>query len=144
MPAKSPIALAIAAGATLANAHGYVSSWTIGGTTYAGFDEMWAVAAGTDTGNEFIAWSEAASDNGYIAPDAYATSDIICHLDATNGQLNNATVAAGDVVTATWNTWPDSVSLYIYQFLTYTKTAWLIHLLPNIAQRSRHHLHRCG
>lgn len=108
MPAKAPIALALAAGASLVNAHGYVSSWTIGGETFAGFDEMWAVSAGTDTGNEFIAWSESASDNGYIAPSAYATSDIICHKDATNAALNNATVAAGGKVTATWNTWPDS------------------------------------
>lgn len=106
---KNSAILALAAGASVVKAHGYVASWTIGGTEFAGFDEQWAVAAGTDTGNEFIAWSEAASDNGYIAPDAYATSDIICHLDATNGKLNNATVAAGGTVTATWNTWPDSV-----------------------------------
>lgn len=106
---KTPALLALAAGASLVKAHGYVASWTIGGTTYDGFDEMWAVAAGTDTGNEFIAWSEAASDNGFIAPDAYATSDINCHKDATNGALNTASVAAGGTVTATWNTWPDSV-----------------------------------
>ncbi|KAF3765662.1 family 61 glycoside hydrolase, partial [Cryphonectria parasitica EP155] len=108
MPSKTPAILALAAGASLVSAHGYVSSWTIGSDTFAGFDEQWAVAAGTDTGNEFIAWSESASDNGYVAPDAYGTSDIICHKDATNGLLNNATVAAGGVVTATWNTWPDS------------------------------------
>lgn len=108
MPAKTPLALAVAAGASLVSAHGYVSSWTIGGTTYDGFDEQWAAAAGTDTGNEFIAWSTTASDNGYVAPDAFGTADIICHKSATNGALNNATVAAGGTVTATWNTWPDS------------------------------------
>lgn len=108
MPAKTPLALVVAAGASLVNAHGYVSSWTIGGTTYAGFDEQWAAAAGTDTGNEFIAWSTTASDNGFVAPDAFASGDIICHRGATNAALNNATVAAGGTVTATWNTWPDS------------------------------------
>ncbi|ROW06914.1 hypothetical protein VMCG_04150 [Cytospora schulzeri] len=108
MPSKSPLALAVAAGASLVSAHGYVSSWNIGGTAYKGFDEMWAVAQGTDTGNEFIAWSTSASDNGYVAPDAYASADIICHRGATNGALNNATVAAGDSIQVTWNTWPDS------------------------------------
>lgn len=114
---KNPALLALAAGASLVNAHGYVSSWTVGGEEFAGFDEMWAVAAGTDTGNTFNAWSEAASDNGYVAPDAYATADIICHKDATNGLLNNATVAAGGTVTATWNTWPESVCIYLYRVM---------------------------
>lgn len=109
---KNSAILALAAGASVVKAHGYVSSWTIGGTEFAGFDEQWAVSAGTDTGNEFIAWSESASDNGYVAPDAYASADIICHKDATNGKLNNATVAAGGSVTATWNTWPDSVCIF--------------------------------
>lgn len=108
MPSKSPIALAIAAGASLVSAHGYVSAWDIGGVSYKGFDEMWATAQGTDTGNEFIAWSTTASDNGYVAPDAYTSADIICHRGATNGALNNATVAAGDSIKVTWNTWPDS------------------------------------
>ncbi|KKY30427.1 putative glycosyl hydrolase family 61 [Diaporthe ampelina] len=108
MPAKSPIALALAAGASLVSAHGYVASWEIGGVTYAGFDEQWASSQGTKTGNEFIAWGTSASDNGFVAPDAYADADIICHRDATNGALNNATVAAGQTVTAIWNTWPDS------------------------------------
>lgn len=108
MSSKSSAILALAAGASLVSAHGYVSSWTIGDVDYAGFDEQWAVAAGTDTGNEFIAWSTSASDNGYVAPDAYTSSDIICHKDATNGALNNATAAAGSTVTATWNTWPSS------------------------------------
>lgn len=111
MPAKAPVVLALAAGASLVSAHGYVASWTIDGEAFAGYDEQWAAAAGTDTGNEFNAWSESASDNGYVAPDAYGTSDIICHKDATNGLLNNATIAAGGTLTATWNTWPDSVRI---------------------------------
>lgn len=109
---KTPTMLALAAGASLVQAHGYVSSWTIGGTEFAGFDEMWAASAGTDTGNTFIAWSEAASDNGFVAPSAYASADIICHKSATNGALNTASVAAGGTVTATWNTWPSSVRIH--------------------------------
>lgn len=141
MPAKTPVLLALAAGASVVSAHGYVSSWSIDGETFAGFDEQWAVSAGTDTGNEFNAWSESASDNGYVAPDAYGTSDIICHRDATNGLLNNATIAAGGTLTATWNTWPDSVCIHYYSLYCPLVTNNI--LLPT-APRSRHHLHCLG
>lgn len=117
MPAKSPLALALAAGASLVSAHGYVSSWEIGGVTYKGFDEQWATANGQATGDKFIAWSTTASDNGFVAPDAYADPDIICHRDATNGALNNATVAAGDTIKAIWNTWPNSHHGPVLDFL---------------------------
>lgn len=100
----NPVILAMAAGASLVSAHGYVSSWSIGGTTYQGFDEQW----NSDVTDKFIAWTTTASDNGYVAPDAYADSSIICHRGGSNAQLNNATVAAGDSITATWNTWPSS------------------------------------
>jgi cellulase len=45
--------------------------------------------------------------NGFIAPDAYASSDIICHLAATNAQTS-ATVAAGGRVELQWTVWPNS------------------------------------
>lgn len=40
-------------------------------------------------------------------PDAYTTSDIICHLNATNAK-GHAVVAAGDRVFLQWTDWPDS------------------------------------
>jgi len=45
--------------------------------------------------------------NGFIAPDAYTNSDIICHLNATNAQTS-ATVAAGGTVELQWTAWPSS------------------------------------
>ena len=46
-------------------------------------------------------------NNGFIAPDAYTTSDIICHVGATNAQTS-ATVSAGGSVELQWTAWPES------------------------------------
>lgn len=40
-------------------------------------------------------------DNGFISPDAYNTSDIVCHLDGQPANLT-ATVAAGGTVEFQW------------------------------------------
>lgn len=45
--------------------------------------------------------------NGFIAPDAYNSSDIICHLGATNAQAS-APVSAGGIVELQWTAWPSS------------------------------------
>lgn len=47
------------------------------------------------------------TDNGYIAPDAYATGDIICHKNATNAG-GYASVQAGDHIEVYWSAWPSS------------------------------------
>jgi cellulase len=44
---------------------------------------------------------------GFVAPDAYASGDIICHRGATNAKAS-ATVKAGGTVVMEWNTWPES------------------------------------
>jgi cellulase len=55
-----------------------------------------------------VGWSTPENQgNGPITPDAYATSDIICHLGATNAQTS-ATVAAGGTVELQWTAWPES------------------------------------
>lgn len=54
-----------------------------------------------------IGWAESATDLGYVAPDAYASGDIICHKSATNAQAT-ATVSAGGSVTMEWTSWPSS------------------------------------
>ncbi len=54
-----------------------------------------------------IGWTESATDLGYVAPDAFAGPDIICHKSATNAQAT-ATVSAGGTVVMEWNTWPTS------------------------------------
>lgn len=47
------------------------------------------------------------TDNGYVAPDAYASGDIICHVDATPAG-GYASVKAGDTIEAYWTAWPSS------------------------------------
>ena len=42
-------------------------------------------------------------DNGFIAPDAFASADIICHKSATNVQAY-VTATTGSQVTFQWNT----------------------------------------
>ncbi|KAL8769863.1 MAG: hypothetical protein Q9209_004301 [Squamulea sp. 1 TL-2023] len=46
-------------------------------------------------------------DNGFINPGNYSNPDIICHKDATPGELY-ATVAAGSTVQLQWAEWPES------------------------------------
>jgi cellulase len=105
MPSFSSVVLAIASGASLVSAHGYVSEITIDGTTYAGYPPSSAPYENPAVNR--IAWSDTATDNGYVAPDAYTSGDIICHRGASNGALT-APVVAGDSVSLQWNTWPDS------------------------------------
>ncbi|KAH8678387.1 glycosyl hydrolase family 61-domain-containing protein [Xylariales sp. PMI_506] len=105
MPSKSPLALALAAGASLVSAHGYVSLITVGGTEYEGYNPSSAPYENPAVAR--IAWSNGATDLGYVAPDAYASGDIICHKSAENAALT-APITAGDVVSLQWNTWPDS------------------------------------
>ncbi|ORY58808.1 glycosyl hydrolase family 61-domain-containing protein [Pseudomassariella vexata] len=52
-------------------------------------------------------WYAEDLDNGFIAPDAYAEADIICHKNAKNSN-SSATVAAGGSVDFQWTAWPDS------------------------------------
>ncbi|KAL8791227.1 MAG: hypothetical protein Q9213_000184 [Squamulea squamosa] len=46
-------------------------------------------------------------DTGFINPGNYSNPDIICHKDATPGELY-ATVAAGSTVQLQWSEWPES------------------------------------
>ncbi|ETS86000.1 Endoglucanase-4 [Pestalotiopsis fici W106-1] len=97
--------LALAAGAGLVSAHGYVSLITVDGVEYQGYPP--SSAPYENPAVDRIAWSDSATDNGYVAPDAYASGDIICHRDGSNAALT-ATAAAGSTVSFQWNTWPDS------------------------------------
>ena len=55
-----------------------------------------------------VGWSTPEDlSNGFVAPNAYSSSDIICHLGATNAQTS-ATVKAGGTVEVQWTTWPSS------------------------------------
>ncbi|KAI5921324.1 lytic polysaccharide monooxygenase [Camillea tinctor] len=93
--------LAALAGAVSVSAHGHVTEIAIDGKTYPGFDPT---SQKTATG---IAWSNGASDNGFVKSSAINTADIICHLSAANAP-QTAPATAGSNVTITWNTWPES------------------------------------
>ncbi|EFX04021.1 beta-glucanase [Grosmannia clavigera kw1407] len=97
--------LSIVAGAATVSAHGFVSNVVINGVKYAGYDVT--VNPYESSPPTVIGWSTTATDLGYVAPDAYASSDIICHRGAENA-LGHAQVAAGDDVFLQWNTWPES------------------------------------
>ncbi|TEY38166.1 hypothetical protein BOTCAL_0492g00030 [Botryotinia calthae] len=89
--------------------HGYVSGIVTNGVYTAG----WQVSYWYDIINKVPypqtpGWYEEALDLGFIAPDQYSTSDIICHKNAVNANVS-ATVAAGGTVQFQWTTWPHNI-----------------------------------
>ncbi|KAM0346222.1 hypothetical protein ACHAPU_005647 [Fusarium lateritium] len=90
----------VAALAGSVNAHGHVATVVAGGVSYTGGIPHGAPA-------NAVGWAAGNQDNGFVAPDAFSTADIICHK-AAKPVSNAATVAAGDVITLKWDTWPDS------------------------------------
>ncbi|KAE8140169.1 glycosyl hydrolase family 61-domain-containing protein [Aspergillus pseudotamarii] len=100
----SKVASVLLASVSLVAGHGYVSSIEVDGTTYGGYlvDTYYYESDPP----ELIAWSTNATDDGYVAPTAYDSSDIICHRGSAPGALS-APVAPGGTVKMTWNTWPD-------------------------------------
>ncbi|KAF2488805.1 hypothetical protein BU16DRAFT_496463 [Lophium mytilinum] len=86
-------------------AHGHVSGIVADGTYYQGYDPSFQYQS---TPPAVVGWScPDCLDNGFVAPDAYGTSNITCHKGATPGQAH-ATVAAGGTVELQWTTWPES------------------------------------
>lgn len=83
-----------------ANAHGHVAQIVADGETYTG-----GIPHGASS--DAVGWAAGNQDNGFIAPDAFSTSDIVCHKQAKSVS-NAVTVPAGETVTLTWNTWPES------------------------------------
>jgi endoglucanase len=91
--------------AITAAAHGHISNVVINGVSYQGYDSpAWY---GSSNAPNVFAWTINQKDNGFVAPDAFASPDIICHRDAVPAQ-SHVQVAAGDTLTLQWNTWPDS------------------------------------
>ncbi|APA09140.1 hypothetical protein SS1G_03041 [Sclerotinia sclerotiorum 1980 UF-70] len=90
-------------------AHGYVSGIVANGVYTSG----WQVSYWYDIINKVPypqtpGWYEEALDLGFISPDQYATSDIICHKNAVNANVS-ATVPAGGTVEFQWTTWPHNI-----------------------------------
>ncbi|EPE33109.1 hypothetical protein GLAREA_06121 [Glarea lozoyensis ATCC 20868] len=85
--------------------HGTVTGIVADGVYYQGYSANFQYMAAEPV---VVGWSTPQNQgNGPITPDAYATSDIICHLGATNAQTS-AKVAAGGTVELQWTAWPES------------------------------------
>lgn len=98
--------IAAAAGAALVAAHGHVSHIIVNGNYYLNYDPSthWY----QPNPPTVIGWRTAQQDNGFIEPNNFGTSDMICHKAATPGG-GHATVAAGDKITLVWDpVWPES------------------------------------
>ncbi|KAJ5625384.1 glycoside hydrolase 61 [Penicillium lagena] len=91
--------------AALVAGHGHISNIVINGVSYDGWDI--SVDPYETDPPVVIAWETPNTSNGFIMPDQYGTSDIICHLNATNAK-GHAVVAAGDKVNLQWTVWPDT------------------------------------
>ena len=97
--------LAALAGAVAVSAHGHATHIIADGVEYAGYDvTSMAYMANPPT---VVGWSTTATDNGFVAPDAFGSPDIICHRDAKNAG-GHAQVAAGASIFIQWDTWPES------------------------------------
>ncbi|KAJ5798606.1 uncharacterized protein N7503_007902 [Penicillium pulvis] len=91
--------------ASLVAGHGHITNIVINGVSYEGWDiDTFPYESDPPT---VVAWGTPNTGNGFISPDAYGTSDIICHENATNAK-GYATIAAGDKVNLQWTAWPDS------------------------------------
>lgn len=92
-------------GAATVAAHGHVANIVINGVSYQNYDPTsFPYMPNPPT---VVGWTAGDSDNGFVAPDAFASGDIICHKSATNAK-GHAVVAAGDKIFIQWNTWPES------------------------------------
>lgn len=86
-------------------AHGTVTGIVADGIYYEGYHANFQYMQDPPV---VVGWSTPDDlGNGFIAPDAYATGDIICHLNATNAGTS-APVSAGGTVELQWTAWPSS------------------------------------
>jgi len=90
--------------APLVAAHGHVDSVVADGKSYKG----WNAALKYQTPiPETVGWQADNLDNGFVSPDAFSTSAIVCHKQGkSNGGY--VTVKPGSKVTFKWDTWPVS------------------------------------
>ncbi|QSZ34557.1 hypothetical protein DSL72_006151 [Monilinia vaccinii-corymbosi] len=95
--------LAVLTFVSAARAHGTVSGIVADGIYYNGYNPSYQY---TSPAPVTVGWLIPQDlDNGFIAPSAYTSSDIICHEAATPAQIE-APVAAGGKVELQWTAWP--------------------------------------
>jgi len=90
-------------------AHGYVSGIIANGVYTSGWQiSYWYDIVNKQAYPQTPGWYEEALDLGFIPPDEYQTSNIVCHKNAANANVT-ATVAAGGTIEFQWTTWPHSI-----------------------------------
>ena len=92
-------------GAASVAAHGYVQAINVAGTYYNGYNPT--VDPYESDPPTVVGWTASDTDEGYVSPTAYASGDIICHVDATPAG-GYAAVNAGDQIELYWTAWPSS------------------------------------
>ncbi|KAI1091759.1 carbohydrate-binding module family 1 protein [Rostrohypoxylon terebratum] len=103
--AKTSTLLAALASVSTVVAHGHVDHIVVDGVYYQGYDPT--TFPYQPSPPTVIGWTTSQTDNGFIEPNNFGSADIICHKNATNAG-GHAQVKAGDSISITWNTWPDS------------------------------------
>lgn len=101
----SKIAAVLLSSAALVAGHGYVTGAVVDGTYYTGY--LVNQYPYMSSPPESIAWSETATDLGFVDGSGYSSGDIICHKSAKNGALS-AEIKAGGKVEFQWTEWPES------------------------------------
>ncbi|RHZ57758.1 hypothetical protein CDV55_101979 [Aspergillus turcosus] len=101
----SKIAAVLLSSAALVAGHGYVTGAVVDGTYYTGY--LVTQYPYMSSPPESIAWSETATDLGFVDGSGYSSGDIICHKSAKNGALS-AEIKAGGKVEFQWTEWPES------------------------------------
>lgn len=101
---KAILGTVVAAGTAIAHSH--VNNLVIDGVYWQGYDPTTYPYESNPP--IVVGWTAADTDNGFVAPDAYQSGDIICHKNATPAG-GHATVNAGDSISIQWAVpWPDS------------------------------------
>ncbi|ETN46770.1 uncharacterized protein HMPREF1541_00959 [Cyphellophora europaea CBS 101466] len=92
-------------------AHGHVKSYTIGGQEVEGGVNG---GLGRSPRPDTAAWVADNLDNGFVSDPT--SPDIVCHKGGEPG-TSSVTVAAGDTITMNWDTWPESHSGPVIDYL---------------------------
>jgi lytic cellulose monooxygenase (C1-hydroxylating) len=99
----SALAGALSLASTVA-AHGTVTGLVADGVYYQGYSPNFKYMQNPP---KVAGWTTTSTDNGFVAPSQYTTSDVVCHLGATPGAAS-ATVSAGGSINLQWTAWPES------------------------------------
>lgn len=91
--------------AVAVKAHGHVTNLVVNGVYYRNF--LPNIDPYNQNPPKVMGWTAGNTDDGFVAPNAFQSPDIICHRSATPGQAHVA-VRAGDSISIQWNTWPES------------------------------------